>query len=55
MIQPYYQRGYFGWGLFYQRLYGCFNHKFDSLEHSDNIQPLDVNQANEDAVVLYEQ
>jgi len=55
MIRPYYKRGYFGWGLPYQMLYGCFNHKFDSLEHSDNIHPLDVIQANKNAVALYEQ
>lgn len=55
MIQPYYKRRYFGWGLPYQRLYGCFNRKFGSLEHSDNIPPLDVNQPNENAVAFYGQ
>jgi len=55
MIQPYYKRGYFGWGSPYQRLYGCFNHKFDSLEYSDNIHLLDVNQPNKNAVALYEE
>ncbi|MFT7568950.1 MAG: hypothetical protein ACI846_003279 [Pseudoalteromonas distincta] len=55
MIEPYYKRGYFGWGLPYQRLYGCFNDNFHSPEHSDNIQPLDVNQPNKNAVALYEQ
>ncbi|MBA6342572.1 hypothetical protein H4J59_16385 [Colwellia sp. MB02u-10] len=55
MIQPYYKRGVLGWVLPYQLLYGCFNHKFDSLEHSDNTQPLDVIQPKKNAVALYEQ
>jgi hypothetical protein len=54
MIQPYYKRGVLGWVLPYQLLYGCFNHKFNSLEHSDNIPPLDVIQPNKNAVAFYE-
>ena len=55
MIQPYYKRGYFGWSVPYQLLYGYFNRNFSSPAHSDNIPPLDVNQSNKNAVALYEQ